>query len=88
MEWIDVNTQLPELKHTMGCGNKYSENCLATDGEDCYVVTLEAVRPDFENKLWVIVQSDEIVKNYSGKDVTHWMPLPSLPNGELIRHIR
>lgn len=74
MKWISVNERLPETTHTMSCGNKYSEDVLVTDGEDCYVANLEAVRPFFEVKVWAITQSDVEING-----VTHWMPLPPPP---------
>ena len=80
MNWIPVDEKLPNVNIKMGLGNTCSEDCLITDGENYYVGNLECIRPDFIHKVWSISASDKIVKEYSGKDVTHWMPLPLLPN--------
>jgi hypothetical protein len=72
MNWISVNDELPELKHRMGVGNKYSDEVLVTNGEVCYLATLESVRPKFEKQFWV----DTDDENLSG--ITHWMPLPTV----------
>lgn len=78
--WISVDERLPEINNIMGCGNKHSDCVLATNGEDTFVATIESVRPDFTTTVWVISYSDRDVKEYSGNDITHWQPLPPIPN--------
>lgn len=87
-KWVSVDDRLPEYTGEYG-GNKISDNVLVWNGEDIYKANLEAVRPDFKTLVWSFSEIhgcgecgydalDEI-KEYSGKPITHWQPLPQPP---------
>ncbi len=83
MEWIDVNDRLPELIE----GQDYSENVLAIEAKHTGVqVFCLCFIPDPETEKWHYVWANcyqnidgdaEFDDNYK---ITHWMPLPKLPN--------
>ena len=77
MKWISVSERLPKMdadysgdtwkrsKHVLGCDK---------DCGDCYIVQYEI---DDNGKTWWQTDSEDDV---TGR-ITHWMPLPKMPNG-------
>lgn len=83
--WIDCKTRLPDMPNDYS-GNKASNPVLVWNGEDIYKAYCEAIRPDFVTIIWDLSDvmdgkndSHDPIKEYSGKSVTHWMPLPKSP---------
>ena len=88
--WISVEERLPEMPNDY-CGNKASNSVLVYNGEDIYKAFCEAVRPDFKTIVWDFSEEHgcslcgpqydglDRIKDYSGKGITHWMPLPEKP---------
>ena len=66
--WISVKEKTPE---------DY-ENIIFTNGKDVFVGFRVSLIYDDEGNNDIYYYSNEI----NHKDVTHWMPLPELPEGE------
>lgn len=75
-EWISVKDKLPEK----GDYNDY----LITDGEHCYVGYYRHDADAWDSKLgWIQGMYADTGETYD-INITHWMPLPELPNKEII----
>lgn len=71
MEWINVDTSLPETNLPCG-GNLMSKEVLISDGDEIYIGFLEKVRGN--GRLIWSDRNDDIISV-----VTFWMPLPENP---------
>jgi hypothetical protein len=68
MEWISVKDKLPELKSAI----------LSTDG-DIVAVTIYEYNDCIKSYCWSYFSSGCGCCDTDMNNVTHWMPLPSLP---------
>ena len=69
MKWISVEKRLPKLKHKKG--NPHSDKVLVSDGAHIQV----GIR-------WVAGNTEYFLPDFREDfdDITHWMPLPPLPD--------
>jgi len=74
MNWISVKDKLPDLPETeFDSDPTYSQNVLITNGKRIIIGWL--LRRDY-HLFW---RSDD--PKDMEKEITHWMPLPELPEG-------
>lgn len=82
-EWISVKDKLPPLGNQVllfvqseTCSIDYDTN---EEIGDTYIEKEMAIGYIEDGVLWINYDQDGF---YSASDVTHWMPLPSPPEGE------
>lgn len=76
-EWISVKDKLPAK-------DDYNDY-LITDGEHCYVGHYRHDADAWDNSKLGWIQCTDVVTDETYEiNITHWMPLPELPNKEII----
>lgn len=76
-EWISVKDKLPAK-------DDYNDY-LITDGEHCYVGHYRHDADAWDNSKLGWIQCMDVVTDETYEiNITHWMPLPELPNKEII----
>ena len=82
-KWISVKDRLPERTVQKYVACRDTEPILGTDGDKCFVGHFYICD---ESGYFVFVHdlADWFDGYYGGEtnNITHWMPLPSLPKGE------
>jgi hypothetical protein len=68
-KWIPVTERLPAIR-----GDGFADAFLVTDGYFCHLAY-------FVDGEWFFTENGEM-KEHMFYDVTHWMPLPTPPEGE------
>ncbi len=75
MKWIKTEDKLP---------NNFTE-VLCTDGKHVYYSEYTSLNSGFNNSKFILVKGVGIIQPfdyYHCKIITHWMPLPKIPNNE------
>lgn len=76
MTWTKCTDSMPPAHHSYRVLQR-SETVLATDGKSIWMAYISNLG-DAEWETWVIDGRDGYSIDHT---VTHWMPLPELPNG-------